>query len=154
VTRNAPEAVDPAIKSSNLLNNFLAWREARRLGAYEAILLNAQGRLAEGSSSNVFLVRDGRLLTPAPESGILLGITRGLVLDLARGGGIEAAEESLADDDLRRADEAFITSTLKGLLPVRRCDGWPVKEGRPGQLTLRLMALFDELVQAETNAGS
>jgi branched-chain amino acid aminotransferase len=154
VARNAPEAVDPAIKSSNLLNNFLAWREARRLGAFEAILPNSGGHLAEGSSSNLFVVREGRLLTPPPEDGILLGITRGLVLELARAAALPAAEQPLAPDDLRRADEAFLTSTLKGVLPIRRCDGWPIREGRPGPVTRSLMERFEALVQAETNAGS
>jgi branched-chain amino acid aminotransferase len=143
VTRNLASAVDPAIKSSNLLNNFLAWRAGRRLGAFEPILLNAAGRLSEGASSNVFVVRGSRLLTPSPDSGLLRGITRDLVLDLARGGGIEAAEEELAPEDLRSADEAFLTSTLKGILPIRRCDGWPIRDGRPGPVTRRLMDLFE-----------
>jgi branched-chain amino acid aminotransferase len=154
VTRNAATSLDPAIKCSNLLNNFLAWREAHRLGAYEPILLNLQEHLTEGASSNVFLVRGGRLLTPLLEDGLLDGITRRTVLELARREGLPAAEESLRPDDLRRADEAFITSTLKGVLPVRRCDGWPVRDGRPGPVTRRLMAEYEALAQEETKAGS
>ena len=154
VTRNAPGALDPAIKSSNLLNNFLAWREARRLGAYEPILLNASGRLAEGATSNVFVVRKERLATPPLEEGLLEGITRAAVLGLARRAGIDIAEDALGPDDLRRADEAFLTGTLKGVLPIRRCDGWPIRHGRPGEVTLLIMALFRELAQAEAKAGS
>ena len=154
VTRNAVTSLDPAIKSGNLLNNFLAWRAARRLGAYEPILLNASGRLTEGASSNLFVVRSQRLITPSPADGLLEGITRGLVLELARGDGLDAVEESLPADDLGSADEAFLTSTLKGVLPIRRCDGWPIRTGRPGPITRRLMALFEARVQAETNAGS
>lgn len=154
VTRNSPAALDPAIKSGNLLNNFLAWRQARRLGAYEPILLNAGERLTEGASSNIFVVRSGRLLTPGLEEGLLEGITRGVVLDLARRDGIETAEETLTADDLRGADEAFLTSTLKGVLPLRRCDGWPIRHGRPGPITGRVLALFEGMVQAETKAGS
>jgi branched-chain amino acid aminotransferase len=154
VTRNARTALDPSIKSSNLLNNFLAWKAAQRLGAYEPILLNAADRLTEGASSNLFVVRSGRLLTPSLEDGLLEGITRGLVLDLARGARIDASEESLAGNDLRTADEAFLTSTLKGVLPIRRCDGWPIRHGRPGPLTRRMMELFLERIQSETNAGS
>ncbi|HEU4401534.1 MAG TPA: aminotransferase class IV [Candidatus Polarisedimenticolia bacterium] len=150
VTRNAVSAVDPAIKSSNLLNNFLAWKEARPLGVFEPILLSPEGRLAEGASSNVFLVRGGSLLTPGLETGILRGITRDLALELARGGGLPVSEEALGPDDLRRAEEAFLTSTLKGILPIRRCDGWPVHDGRPGPVTLRLLELFDAVVRAET----
>ena len=154
VTRNAVTSLDPAIKSGNLLNNFLAWVAADRRRAFEAILLDLENHLAEGASSNIFLVRSGRLLTPPLETGILPGITRDLVLGLARANGIASAEEMLTADDLRGADEAFLTSTLKGLLPVRRCDGWPIREGRPGPVTMQLTALFDALVQAETKRGS
>lgn len=154
VRRNSPSALDPAIKSSNLLNNFLAWQEARRQGAYEPVLLNAGEHLTEGATSNVFVVRSERLLTPTLEEGLLEGITRGAVLDLARHDGIETAEEALTADDLRRADEAFLTSTLKGVLPIRRCDGWPIRHGRPGAITRRILALFEALAQAETKTGS
>ncbi len=154
VTRNARSALDPAIKSSNLLNNFLAWREAHGLAAYEPILLNDRERLAEGASSNLFLVRANRLLTPPLSEGLLEGITRGLVLDLARSDGIETSEETLQADDLRHADEAFLTSTLKGVLPIRRCDGWPIRHGRPGPITRRVLASFEQRVQAVTKTGS
>ena len=155
VTRNAPSALDPAIKSSNLLNNLLAWQEARRQRAFEAILLNGAGQIAEGSSSNLFLARERRLFTPPIEAGILRGITREFVLDLARREGLTVIDDApLHPDDLRRADEAFLTSTLKGVLPIRRCDGWPVRDGRPGPLTRRLMDRFMAEVQAETKNGS
>jgi branched-chain amino acid aminotransferase len=154
VVRNARQSVDPAIKSSNLLNNFLAWQAGRRLGAFEPLLLNPEGQLAEGASSNAFVVRRDRVSTPALECGLLPGITRALVLELARGDGMDVAEEAIAPEDLRKADEVFLTSTLKGVLPVRRCDGWPIREGRPGPLTRRLMDLFDARVQEETKAGS
>ena len=154
VLRNDRMALDPAIKSSNLLNNLMAWREARRMRVYEPILLSHDGHLTEGASSNIFLVRDDRLLTPDPGSGLLVGITRDLVLNLARNDGTHVEERTLSPEDLRGADEAFITSTLKGILPVRRCDGWPIREGRPGPVTRRLMRLFEETVQAETNRGS
>jgi len=144
VTRNPRTSLDPAIKSSNLLNNFLAWRAAQRLGAYEPILLNLSGRLTEGATSNLFLVH----------GDLLAGITRALVLELARGAGLDAVEESLGPEALRAADEAFLTSTLKGVLPIRRCDGWPIRHGRPGPVTRRVIELFEERVQAETKAGS
>jgi branched-chain amino acid aminotransferase len=154
VTRNAVTALDPAIKSSNLLNNFLAWAAARRTGAYEPILLNAADHLTEGATSNVFLARADRLRTPPLSDGLLEGITRNLVLDLAGRHGIPVSEESLTPDDLRHADEAFITSTLKGILPVRRCDGWPIRDGRPGPLTRTLLERFNALIQEETKTGS
>ncbi len=152
VIRNPVSALDPAIKSSNLLNNLLAFQEARRLGAYEPILLNVEGRLAEGATSNIFLAREGRLRTPPLEAGILQGITRGFVLALARGAGLPAVEEPLGPEEMKGAEEAFITSTLKGILPVRRCDGWPIGVGRPGPLTLRLLDLFAAAIR-ESPAG-
>lgn len=154
VRRNAAEALDPAIKSSNLLNNLLAWRAARRLGAYEPILLDAAGAIAEGASSNIFIVQEGRLLTPALSVGILRGITRDVVIDRARSDGIPVEESVLEAARLARADEAFLTSTLKGVLPIRRVDGWPIREGRPGPLTRRIAALYDALTQDETKAAS
>jgi branched-chain amino acid aminotransferase len=154
VTRNAVTAVDPAIKSSNLLNNYLAWEAGRRLGVFEPVLLSPEGNVAEGASSNLFIVRAGRLATPAPATGILLGITRAAVLELARAAAIPADEITMTPDDLRAADEIFLTSTLKGILPVRRCDGWPVRDGRPGPVTGLLMERFDALVQAETKTGA
>jgi branched-chain amino acid aminotransferase len=154
VTRNAPAALDPAIKSSNLLNNYLAWEAGRRRGVYEAILLNTAGLVAEGASSNLFVARVGRLATPGLDTGILSGITRAAVLEAARAAGIAADETDLKPADLTGADEAFLTSTLKGVLPIRRCDGWPIREGRPGPLTRRLMEAFAALVQAETNSGT
>ena len=154
VRRNDRMALDPAIKSNNLLNNILAWMEARRMGVYEPILLNADGMLTEGASSNLFLVRDDRLLTPELESGLLRGITRDLVLELARGDGMRVDQRAIPPQELREADEAFLTSTLEGILPVRRCDGWPIRDGRPGPLTRRLFQLFEQIVQAETKNGS
>lgn len=153
VTRNARSALDPAIKSSNLLNNYLAWEAGRRLRVYEPILLNPAGMLAEGATSNLFLAREGRLQTPDLESGLLAGITRAAVLESARAGGLVVDETGLRPEALRAADEAFLTSTLKGVLPIRRVDGWPLREGRPGPLTHRVMELFAALVQAETNSG-
>ncbi|HUD72855.1 MAG TPA: aminotransferase class IV [Dongiaceae bacterium] len=154
VTRNAPAALDPAIKSSNLLNNYLAWEAGRRRGVYEAILLNAAGRIAEGASSNLFVVREGRLATPGLDTGILAGITRAAVLEAARAAGIAADETDLMPAALTGAEEAFLTSTLKGVLPIRRCDGWPIREGRPGPVTRRLIEAYAALVQAETNSGA
>ena len=154
VLRNDRMALDPAINSSNLLNNMMAWREARRMRVYEPILLSNDGHLTEGASSNIFLVRDERLLTPDPGSGLLVGITRDLVLDLARNDRVPVEERALTPEDLRGADEAFITSTLKGILPVRRCDGWPIRDGRPGPVTRRLIRLFGETIQAETKRGA
>jgi branched-chain amino acid aminotransferase len=144
--RNSPRALDPAIKSSNLLNNILATREAQSRGAFEAILLNERDELAEGAGSNLFLVRGGVALTPPLSAGLLPGITRELVLELAPRTGIEAREETLRLEDLLSVEEAFLTSTLKEILPITSVDGRPVGAGVPGLVTLRLLRAYRELV--------
>lgn len=144
VRRNARDALDPAIKSCNLLNNVLAVREAQSRGAVEAVMLNAAGEVAEGASSNVFAVKDGVVRTPPLEAGILAGITREVTLELCRNLGIPAREETLATADLFAADEVFITSTLKETAPVGTLDGRRIGEGRPGPVTLRLLRAFRE----------
>ncbi len=147
ITRNHPGAIDPAVKSGNYLNNVLALGEARRQsGAHEAILCAASGSIAEGASSNVFAVIGGQVRTPALAVGILAGVTRKMVLDLARDNGIPCAEVSfLAPDDFRNADEAFLTSAVRNILPVTTIDGRKVGAGVPGPITRRLMDLYQGL---------
>jgi len=140
--RNAPEALPPQVKSLNFLNNVLAKMEAKAAGAHEALMLNQQGELTEGTTSNVFLVRNGRLRTPKVECGILDGITRSVVLRLAHEQGITTEEMRLTGDDLSTADECFLTNTTQEILPVTRVDGQAVGKGRPGPLTRRLHDLF------------
>ena len=142
VRRNHPRALDPAIKSCNLINNILAVQEAQAKGAVEPILLNEIGEVAEGASANVFMVKDGVLLTPPLDAGILPGVTREVVLDLARELEVAIREEPVAVKDLLAADEVFITSTLKEVVPVATIDGRPVGGGRPGKVTLRLLEAF------------
>ncbi len=146
--RNEPGTVDPAIKTGNYLNSVLALIEARKRGAVEAVMLNAHGALAECTTSNLFLAKDGTLRTPSLDSGILSGITRSDVLRLARANGISAREESLKPDALRDADEAFITSTTRGIMPVGTVDGRPLAGPVPGKLTQRLRDLFAAEVAA------
>jgi branched-chain amino acid aminotransferase len=155
VTRNHPGAVDPAVKSGNYLNNVLALGEARRRsGAHEAILCAANGSVAEGASSNVFAVIAGVVRTPGLQVGILDGITRDKVLTLCRARGIPFEEVSfMSPDELRAADEAFLTSAARGVLPVTTVDGRPLGDGRPGPVTKRLRALYDDLVNAEVQDG-
>ena len=142
VRRNHRQALDPAMKSGNLINNILAVREAQTRGALEPIMLNQEGDVAEGASSNVFLVRQGGLLTPPLEAGILPGVTRGLVLEQARELGMRAREETIRAEDLFSADEVFVTSTLKEICPVRAIDGRPVGPVQPGPVTLRLLKIY------------
>lgn len=149
VRRNHRLALDPAIKSCNLINNILAVQDAQARGAQEPILLNLDGDVAEGAGSNVFVVSRGVLLTPPLEAGLLAGVTRALVLEIARGLGVEAREDTVRVEDLVEADEAFITSTLKEVVPVRAIDRRPVGAGRPGPVTVRLLRAYREYARVK-----
>jgi branched-chain amino acid aminotransferase len=144
--RNDPSALDPAAKTGNYLNNVLAIVEARKRGADDAVLLNREGHITEGTTANVFVVKDGRVRTPPMASGILGGITRRTVLDLIEKEGVEAR---LYPEDLRDADEAFFTSTTRGVLPVTIVDGEPVGTGAPGPATRALHERFEAHVRSE-----
>jgi len=140
--RTPPEALPPHIKSLNFLNNVLAKMEAKAAGSHEALLLNHQGEVTEGTTSNVFVVQGKRLCTPAVECGLLAGITRGIVLQLAREAGIPAAETRLTASDLTGAEECFLTNTTQEVLPVTQVDGRRIGDGRPGEITRLLHASF------------
>ena len=144
VRRNNRRALDPAIKSCNLINNILAIQEAQAKGAVEALLLNDQGEVTEGASSNVFVVRNGALLTPPLEAGILAGVTRDVILGLGAQLGIPTREQSLRVPELYAADEAFVTSTLKEATPIRTVDGRPLGTACPGPVSLQVLAAFRE----------
>jgi branched-chain amino acid aminotransferase len=137
-----------SIKTGNLIHQVLGAQEARAKGAAEAVFLTSDGHVSDGTRSNIYFVSDGQVVTPSDESGIVAGITRSLVLDLARGLGIPVREERFVPGRLRGADEAFITSTTRGILPVTRLDGIPVGDGRVGPVTSRLMEAFEEAVDA------
>ncbi len=140
--RNLPEALPPQVKSLNFLNNILAKMEAKTAGVHEALMLNHRGDVTEGTTSNVFIAQGGRLLTPSIECGILEGITRRWVLQLAAELGILSEETRLTTEDLTRADECFLTNTTQEVLPVTRMDGRMIGDGRPGRITRRLHASF------------
>ena len=140
--RNLPEALPPQVKSLNFLNNILAKMEAKAAGAHEALMLNHRGDVTEGTTSNVFVVQEGRLRTPSVECGILEGISRGLVLQLASKLNIPSEEARLSIADLLRAEECFLTNTTQEVLPVTRVDGHVIGDGRPGVLTRRIHASF------------
>lgn len=140
--RNHPRALDPAIKSCNLLNNILAMQEAQAKGAIEPILLNDAGDVAEGAGSNVFVVAAGRLITPPLSAGILAGVTREVLLSLARELGLPVSEETLSVPILLSADEAFLSSTLKEAVPIATLDGMPVGQGTAWPVTRRLLAAY------------
>ena len=138
--RNLPEALPPQVKSLNFLNNILAKMEAKAAGAHEALMLNHRGDITEGTTSNVFVVQEGRLRTPSIECGILDGITRELVLQLASELGVPWEETRLTVEDLMRAEECFLTNTTQEVLSVTRVDGRMIGDGRPGGITRRLHA--------------
>jgi branched-chain amino acid aminotransferase len=121
--RNHKDALNPQIKSMNFLNNILAKIEAKESGAYEALMLNISGYLTEGTISNLFFVKDGVLCTPSKGCGILDGITRGIVLDIAMKKGLNVEEGAFTEEDIYRASEVFITNTTMELMPVSEVDG-------------------------------
>ena len=135
------------IKSGSLIHQVLAFREAKSRGAFEAILLTADDKLSDGITSNIYLVRDGALMTPSHDAGIVEGITRGVVLDLARGMGLPVVEGFLGVREIEKADEMFLTSTTREVVPVVRVDGNPVGTGRPGSITARLLDAYRSAVQ-------
>lgn len=145
--RNHPLSLDPAIKSTNFLNNILAKIESLKTGAYEGIMLNWKGYVAEGTISNIFAVRKQVLFTPSLETGILDGITRALVLRLARLNKLEIEEKLLRPRELLKADECFITNTTIEIMPVTSIDGNAVGSGTPGPVTKMLLNAYRNEVQ-------
>ena len=142
IVRNHPGSVNPLIKSNNLLNSALAMQEAVRRGAFEGIMRNYRGELAECSTSNLFVVRAGAALTPPLESGLLPGITREFLLEIGPEAGVPVCEQVLKDQDLFGADECFLTSTTREVVPIVRVDDRVIGSGTPGAITHRLLAAF------------
>lgn len=133
-------------KVGNYLSNLLALHEAKARGAQEALIVDARGHVVEGASSNVFVVTAGRVATPPESAGILAGITRAHVLAAARDVGIPVDERALLPDDVFGADEVFITSSIRELVPVVRVDGRLIGTGAPGPVARALHRRFRELV--------
>jgi branched-chain amino acid aminotransferase len=144
------DGLDPRIKSLNYLNHILARIEANNANADEAILLNQQGRVAEGSAENIFIVRNGNLVTPPVTEGALEGITRQTVIDLANRAAIPAKEAPLAPYDLYTADECFLTGSGAELIPVREVDGRRMTDC-PGEVYSSLLAMFKKVVRVQAH---
>lgn len=140
--RNLSEALNPNIKSLNYLNNILAKIEAINSGVPEAIMLNSQGLVAEATGDNVFIVKGNSLITPPPHAGILEGITRNVVMDLARQAGYDVREQMLTRYDLYNADEMFLTGTAAEVIPVTDIDRRTIGSGKPGKVTQDLERRF------------
>ena len=142
--RNQPEALNPSIKSLNYLNNVLAKIEAINAGVMEAIMLNPQGFVSEATGDNLFIIRNGELLTPPTEAGILEGITRNVVMDLARDMGITVREKMMSRYDIYTSDEMFLTGTAAEVIPVVRVDRRVIGDGNPGPQTMALLKSFKD----------
>ncbi len=140
--RPPADVLDPRVKSLNYLNNVLAKLEAKQRGADEALLLNQAGMVAEAAVANVFIVRDGELLTPPTSDGALEGIVRMTVLELAGSLGIPAREKTLGRFDFLTADEAFLTGSGAGIVPVTSLDERRIGQGQPGPIYAKLRAAF------------
>jgi branched-chain amino acid aminotransferase len=145
--RTQSAALSPRIKSLNYLNNIMAKLEGLQAGCVEALMLNHKGEVAECTGDNIFVVRSGRLLTPPPDAGILEGITRNAVMELAVAAGIECREATLVRHDLYTADECFLTGTAAEVIPVVEIDGRKIGAGVPGPVTGRLTRDFHALVR-------
>ena len=143
--RNHPGALDPRIKSLNYLNNILAKIEGLAVGCVETLMLNHQGEVAECTGDNIFIVRDGKLLTPPVEAGVLEGITRGAVMELAAGDGIQVMESRMTLDDVYSAAEVFLTGSAAEIVPVIKVDGNQIGDGIPGLITRRIADLYTQL---------
>jgi branched-chain amino acid aminotransferase len=145
--RNHPNALNPRIKSLNYLNNILAKIEAVQAGCVEALMLNHKGEVAECSGDNIFIVKAGNLRTPSLEAGVLEGITRNTVLELARQASIPVQEIPLTRHDIYAADECFLTGTAAEVIPVVKVDGRPIGAGKPGPVTRQIREAFQRLVR-------
>lgn len=145
--RNHPAALNPRIKSLNYLNNILARLEGKLAGCAEALMLNHRGEVAECTGDNIFILRNGRLLTPPIDAGILEGITRNAVIELARKRGIEVLEIPFTRHDIYVSQECFLTGSAAEVIPVVKLDGRAIGGGEVGDLTKKLMVAFHEFVR-------
>ena len=147
--RNIHESVNPQIKSLNYLNNILAKVEAINAGVEEAVMLNSEGYVAECTGDNIFTVKTGALYTPPVHSGVLRGITRGAVIDIAHLKEIPIHEEVMTRYDLFNADEMFLTGTAAEIIPVVKMDRRKIGDGKPGKMTAKLITEFHKLTKVD-----
>jgi branched-chain amino acid aminotransferase len=152
IVRNHPGSVSPLIKSNNLLNNALAMQEAFRRGGFEGVMRNYRGELAECTQSNLFIVKSGAALTPPIDAGLLPGITREFLFEIGAEAAIPVREAVLKDADLLGADEAFLTSSTREIVPIVQVDDRRIGAGIPGPITRRLLDGFRRQAQALTQS--
>ncbi|RXT14739.1 branched-chain-amino-acid transaminase [Ammoniphilus sp. CFH 90114] len=147
--RNVPDALNPKIKSLNYLNNVLVKIEANQAGVSEALMLNAQGYVCEGSGDNIFIIRKNVIYTPPSYLGALEGITRNAIIDLALEAGYTVKEEPFTRHDVYIADEVFLTGTAAEVIAVYEVDGRTIGDGRPGPVTNTLLEKFRRVVEVD-----
>jgi branched-chain amino acid aminotransferase len=145
--RNHPDALNPRIKSLNYLNNIIAKMEAIQAGCLEALMLNHKGEVSECTGDNIFIIKRGTLKTPPLDAGILEGVTRNAVLELARAAQMPVQEVALTRHDIYTADECFLSGTAAEVIPVVKCDGRLIGNGQPGPLTKQLRERFHQLTR-------
>lgn len=145
--RNHPQALSARVKSLNYLNNILAKIEGLQAGCQEALMLNHLGHIAECTADNIFLVSNGQVFTPPIDAGILEGITRDAVIEIARDAKLVVREETLTRHDAYTADEVFLTGSGAEIIPVVKIDARVIGDGKPGPITKQLTKLFHELTR-------
>ena len=151
--RVSANMLDPCIKSLNYLNNICAKIEAIDAGVAEAIMLNVDGNVAECTGDNIFIVKDGEVITPNTDSGILVGVTRGVVMDIARELGFTVTERAVTPDDLSNADECFLTGTAAEVISVTKIDATTIGDGKVGEITTKLLTAFREFTTSDQAEG-
>jgi len=145
--RTSATMLDPSVKSLNYLNNIMAKIEAIDAGVGEAIMLNERGEVSEATGDNIFIVKDGTVLTPPVSAGILQGVTRRVVMELCAANGIPCREQAMTTDDLHAADECFLTGTAAEVIPVTKIDNRPIAAGTVGPISRHLIAAFHAFIR-------
>lgn len=151
--RNPKNSIDPNIKSGNYLNNVLAMAEARDVGVFDAIMLNHQGFVTEGTTSNIWMVKNGEFITPPLEAGLLSGITRKTLIELAHVHSLRVREKNITPKELTEADEVFLTSSTKLIVPITKVDSQAISDGAPGPMTLKLLSLYSAWIEKDYGKG-
>lgn len=151
--RVSANMLDPCIKSLNYLNNICAKIEALDAGVAEAIMLNVKGNVAECTGENIFIVKDAQIITPGTDAGILVGVTRGVVMSLAEELGLTVIERAITPADLRDADECFLTGTAAEVIAVTKIDETIIGDGKVGEITTKLLTVFREFTTSDRAEG-
>ncbi|MCP4911638.1 MAG: D-amino acid aminotransferase [Oligoflexia bacterium] len=147
VIRNPKKSIDPNVKSGNYLNNVMAMQQAKEMGADDAVMLNHKGQVTECTTSNIWIIQGQKIMTPPLQAGLLGGITRKALLALGKKHGLDMIESNFTADSLKQADEAFITSSTKEIVPITKIDGKNLGSGNPGEVTKKLTKLYQDYVR-------